>query len=309
MDGGKSPHTRSKRPPTSRAGRQKALEQARLARIRLGAWILCGCLVAGLSLRLGLWLMDNQPWTIFKTLGSTEKWHEISGKMGLVLKDVAVEGRHFTTQKEIIETIRPQYGSPLLSYDPWKIQADLLSKPWIQAALVQRQFPGTLRIKLLEHRPIAFWQNKESLTLIDDKGGLIGKAEVSNFMHLPILTGEDAYQAAPHLINALNGIPEIKKRVSGALYVGKRRWDIILDQKMRVKLPEGDMVDALRYLYELEKEKNLVSRGVLAVDLRIPDRVYLQKPPQNQGMSTSLKGPSQKSQHQNTLAEGMKQKE
>jgi cell division protein FtsQ len=55
--------------------------------------------------------------------------------------------------------------------------------------------------------------------------------------------------------------------------VGERRWNLRLKNGIDVRLPETDVAPALERLVALDNEKNLITRDIVAIDLRLPDRV------------------------------------
>jgi cell division protein FtsQ len=55
--------------------------------------------------------------------------------------------------------------------------------------------------------------------------------------------------------------------------VGERRWNLRLKNGMDVRLPESDMATALERLVALDREKNLITRDIVTIDLRLADRV------------------------------------
>jgi cell division protein FtsQ len=46
---------------------------------------------------------------------------------------------------------------------------------------------------------------------------------------------------------------------------------------MEIMLPENDAEQALRILVELDRNRKILSRDILAVDLRLPDRVTVRQ--------------------------------
>jgi cell division protein FtsQ len=55
--------------------------------------------------------------------------------------------------------------------------------------------------------------------------------------------------------------------------VADRRWNLRLKNGIDVRLPETNVEQALDRLVALDREKKILSRDVLAIDLRLPDRV------------------------------------
>jgi cell division protein FtsQ len=61
--------------------------------------------------------------------------------------------------------------------------------------------------------------------------------------------------------------------VRASVLVGERRWNLRLKNGIDVRLPESGVATALERLVALDREKNLITRDILAIDLRLPDRV------------------------------------
>ena len=93
---------------------------------------------------------------------------------------------------------------------------------------------------------------------------------------LLVLTGEGAPKKASTLIDVLADFPDIAKKVTGAICISNRRWDILIDHKLRLKLSEFDMKGSLESFSKLAQE----DKEILGIDLRFKDRVYFQLSPE-----------------------------
>src|SRR6202008_1035795 len=61
-----------------------------------------------------------------------------------------------------------------------------------------------------------------------------------------------------------------------AVFVGERRWNLRTKDGLDIRLPEHDVGNALAELSRLDKEEKLFSRDIVAVDMRLPDRLVVQ---------------------------------
>ena len=61
--------------------------------------------------------------------------------------------------------------------------------------------------------------------------------------------------------------------VAASVLVAERRWNLRLKNGIDVRLPEFEVAQALDRLVALDKEKKLISRDIVTVDLRLADRV------------------------------------
>ena len=64
-----------------------------------------------------------------------------------------------------------------------------------------------------------------------------------------------------------------------AVRVGERRWNLQLNNGADVMLPEGHEVAALDRLVQLQQDHALLDRPLVAVDMRLPDRLVLRPHP------------------------------
>ncbi|MHB1956808.1 MAG: cell division protein FtsQ/DivIB [Sulfobacillus sp.] len=199
-----------------------------------------------------------------------------SSRLGLTVQDILVEGRVETSAQDLFKALRIHQGDPLLKCSPEDNKKQLEKLPWVQAATVQRRWPGTIYIRLSEKQPVALWQNQSKLFLIDERGAVIGQqAGGFPYADLLVVVGRGAPQHTAELLKELDKIPKLKVQVTAAVFVGERRWDLILNHKLKVKLPEEGLEKALRHLLELEQSKQIIQNEILAVDLRLPDRSFL----------------------------------
>ena len=71
--------------------------------------------------------------------------------------------------------------------------------------------------------------------------------------------------------------PELMRRVSAAVRVGGRRWNIRLDNGIDVRLPEENPALAWARLAEYERIHKVLAKDIGVLDLRLPDRLIVQK--------------------------------
>nr|AIA12248.1 POTRA domain, FtsQ-type [uncultured bacterium] len=200
--------------------------------------------------------------------------------IGFKLQDVIVEGRIRTDNAEILKILELKRGQPLLSINLSKAKEKLEGISWVKAAGIERRFPDTLFIRITEKVPIALWQNQAKTYLIDCDGELVETKEAYKYKELLLVTGYEAPRYIGKLIALLEKFPEIKSRVTTATHLRSTRWDIRLDDKVDVRLPEEDTERALGYLLELEKHHHLMEREVITIDMRLPEQLILRLTPE-----------------------------
>jgi len=199
-----------------------------------------------------------------------------SATLGLVVTTIEIEGRETTDTSTIIAALAAHAGTPILAVSPSRAKAQLESLPWVRSAVIERRLPGTIYVRLAERAPLAVWQHDGKQELIDHDGTVIPVTDLARFARLPTVVGDDAARrGAAELIDLLASEPELAARVTAAVRVGDRRWNLRIDNTIDVLLPEESVAEAWTRLAQLERTGRVLQRNVQAVDLRLPDRLVM----------------------------------
>jgi cell division protein FtsQ len=195
---------------------------------------------------------------------------------GLEVQEVLVEGRNETDRNAVMAAIQVKRGDPIMKFDPEAARAGLERLRWVATATVERRLPDTVFVKLDERRPMALWQRDGKLALIDRDGEVLTERELGRYNNLLQIIGADAPKHAQELLGHLGTVPALFKRVNAATRIGGRRWDLHLSNGVIVRLPESDIGGALHHLADQEAKQPVLDRDIVAVDLRMPDRLVIQ---------------------------------
>ena len=196
--------------------------------------------------------------------------------IGFGIDDVKIAGEKETSGLTILEQL--DLSGSLISYDAATAQKRLAELPWIESAVVRKFYPSTLSIEIVERKPFALWQRDGDVVVIDKSGTSIVPLEDGRFAKLPLMVGGGANQTAPDLLGDLVAEPTIVAQMRAAVLVAGRRWDLHLDHGVTVKLPEKGVRAALAELVRLDSAEQLLSRDVVVIDMRLPDRVTVRLP-------------------------------
>ncbi|MDR1910718.1 MAG: cell division protein FtsQ/DivIB [Holosporales bacterium] len=200
-------------------------------------------------------------------------WSGSLAEFGFVAENVVVEGCDKVDVNVVRRYLATLQNPCIFASDIDTIRKDLEAFPWVRSAIVQRKLPATLYIRVAERFPIALWQNKHDLQLIDAEGTLLGTEFIEQFAHLPTVIGEGAPQVTAEFLAVLEQFPRLYQRFVSAVWVGGRRWDVFLSDKICVRLPEDNEEDALRFLDTLQKDDGILERSLECIDLRFPGKV------------------------------------
>ena len=200
----------------------------------------------------------------------------IANSAGFRITSVAINGRKQLTQDEMLAIGGVNGRSSLLFLDAAAVRDRLKANPWIADATVLKLYPGRLQIDIVERSAFALWQQDGRLSVIADDGAVLEPYLSRRFLSLPLVVGKGAETHAGISWRCFAAIRRCTAVTKAAIFVGERRWNLRLKDGLDIRLPEHDVGNALAELSRLDKEDQLFSRDIVAVDMRLPDRLTVQ---------------------------------
>jgi len=245
---------------------------------RFAWWILVPAIAAGAVYGMAQFGRSSLGQSVLHT--ASTRLLGASAAIGLRVADIRVEGRQTTDRETILEALGARPGTPILAVDPARAKRQLESLPWVRSALIERRLPDTLYVRLVEREPLALWQHAGKIELIDRTGAVIPVSRLDQFAKLPLIVGEDAATHASELLAMLASEPDLAPRVTAAVQVGGRRWNLRIDNSINVLLPADDPAAAWADLARLQRSSAILQRDVQAIDMRLPDRLVVRVTPE-----------------------------
>ena len=234
-----------------------------------GAWRVVAVFLLAGGAGYGFWVSGDDG-----LFGQAERGVEalaITGGFGV--KRITVEGQQHVTDAELTTALAAGPGTMMLAVDTDAAKERLEHVPWIKHAQVMRLLPSTLQVVIEERVPFAVWQSHGQTYVVDAEGTVIAHAVREAYADLPLVVGEGAGKNAADLFDTLRPFDSLMKQIVAALRVGDRRWTLKLASGIDIMLPDDGVTDALNTLVGLDRDRNLLSRSIAAVDLRLADRV------------------------------------
>lgn len=224
----------------------------------------------------------------------------ISGQLGRVadgvlaaagfgIENVRIVGGIETPELAILEKLEIG-GSSLVGFDAEAARARVAELPWVAGVTVRKYYPDTLKVEVVERKPLALWQSDGKVLMIDPTGYPIGPLDDARFVSLPFLVGEGANVRAADFLAALGSEPLVASLMRAAVLVSDRRWDLHLENGVTVKLPERRPAQALSQLVRLDQRHGLLSRDVTVIDMRLADRLTVRLP-EGRSLEDVIKAP------------------
>jgi cell division protein FtsQ len=197
---------------------------------------------------------------------------------GFRIVAVALAGNNHVTREEVLAGAGVTGTASLVFLDVEQARERLKSNPWIADATVLKLYPGELQIGIKEREAFALWQKDGQVSVVAADGTVLEPYVAPRLVRLPLVVGSGAQARAKDFLALLDRYPEIRDLVRASVLVGERRWNLRLTNGLDVLLPEYGIATALERLVVLDREKNLISRDIVAIDLRLADRVTVRLP-------------------------------
>lgn len=149
------------------------------------------------------------------------------------------------------------------------------ARKWIKHVRIYRILPNTLHINIDEYKPFALWKDGNKTSVIDSEGKVIAyNYPIDN---LVIITGQNLLSNLKFIKDILERKTQLSDHISSCVYVGNRRWNIILDNGSTVKLPEDNPYSAWDYLIHLQNTTDFTFSDWSIIDMRIIDKIFCEE--------------------------------
>ncbi len=145
---------------------------------------------------------------------------------------------------------------------------------YVKKVTILRILPKTLHAEITEYKPIFIHENGE---LIDHDGFIIPlhKSKKMNKSKLIKLSGKPPIDKTKQIITMLEQDKELFKSITNVEYIGNRRFNIILENKTIIKLPQEEFQKAWEYVI-LNKEI-FSTNPTYTLDLRLSEKIFVKQ--------------------------------
>ena len=192
---------------------------------------------------------------------------------GFKIATLTITGRKQLTEAEVLSAAGITANTSLLFLDVAEARRRLEATPWIARATVRKFYPDHLEIAIEERQAFALWQKDGKLSIIAADGTVLAPVDDYAVPQLPLVVGPGAAAKAHDFLALLDRYPDLRDQVRAAILVADRRWNLKLKSGLDIRLPEAGVEEALDTLIALDRDKNILTRDLTAIDLRLPDRV------------------------------------
>ena len=210
-------------------------------------------------------------------------WLAAQSWFALTALEVKTPVRHVTEAQLRLVAERRVHGT-FFTVDLDRVRASLEKLPWVREARVERRWPDTLVVSLVEHVPLARWNDT---ALVDADGAVFGAAVADRLPHLAGPEGSstevvEAYARFDRILAPLG------MRIDTLSLSPRLAWRIRLDSGMQLALGREDTDARLARFVSLYPRlfgprngadgQPLPVEAPPAADLRYPDGFAVRMP-------------------------------
>ena len=194
---------------------------------------------------------------------------------GFHLQNIYITGNKNLQKVDVLNIINDKKYKTIFDVNLFKIHNNLLLNEWIETVKIERTLPSSIKIQIIEKKPVAIWQTKLGNKLITEDGSIISNANVTAFKDsLPIIIGEGANKNAFIILQILRKNPDLYNNVWSISYINKRRWNVHLKQGLIVLLPRKKIHAAWTKIDFLQRKYKILDIGLTEIDIRNQDQIF-----------------------------------
>ena len=192
------------------------------------------------------------------------------------IKNVIIEGYEKSNISEIENNVTEFKGN-LIGLNFNSIKEIVESSEWVKRASIKKVLPSTLKINVTENDPYAIYFQEGKSFLIDLDGSIITEINLNNYEDdLLFVRGENSPELLEQLIRDISiAFPNLTQTLEEVEFIEKRRWNLKLNNKLLVKLPDEKIQQSLKNLKQLFEEQEVMESNIIEIDLRIQGRAAL----------------------------------
>ena len=208
---------------------------------------------------------------VFVLFASYYPKNDFIKNLNLNIKEIEIKNNLTIKTDKVKRKLDFLYDENLFFLNTDKIQEIFNKEEFIESFVVKKIYPNTLKLIIVEKKPIAILQNKKKKYYISDKGVLINFVEIDRYNGLPIVFGNGKNFYSLYL--DLQSIKFPLETIKSFYFFESGRWDLVMQNDKIIKLPIKNYLSSLTN-FMLSKTNNNFNLYKI-FDYRIRDQLIL----------------------------------
>ena len=188
--------------------------------------------------------------------------------------DLIILGDNYINTNSLVYELKTELDAAKNSNQLHLISNLLKRKNLIKKFIITKTSNNLLTIKIEEKNIIGLVKIENYNYLVDEYNNLIKTKITPNLFHLPIFIGKNSYKDANVILNLIRE-SDINLNYLSFSLIDKRRWNINLNNGVKILLPETKVLDTLKLLKKIDSKYNVLNGNFVEIDLRIYGKYFL----------------------------------
>jgi len=189
------------------------------------------------------------------------------------VKTINVSGGSNVDLLKIKKELNFLIGNNIFEINHEKINEVISSNNWINYILVNKKYPSTLNITVVEHEPIFFWKKNNKDILITKEFTLIDKFKAIILNNLNQTKGNFQIEDFADLYNSLKKNDFDVTSIISYEFLNSERWELLLKNKQKIMLGRYNYDQQIKNLNKILKE--IKDEKFSYIDLRIRSKIFV----------------------------------
>lgn len=191
---------------------------------------------------------------------------------------IEITGNHLISKDEIMLSVYKDEVNPddtVIINSEARIRQNLKKNPIIKTVNVKRFLPNKMVI-YIEEKPaiLKFYDDKkEKFVSIGEDGEVLDFYDPK--LNIPLVVGNFQMEDLLKFYNKLQKIESIYQNLSDIYSFYGFKFNIVLNRKTLILLPERDAHNALEVLETLIAENNIINKNIKQIDLRVKGKIFI----------------------------------
>ena len=187
-----------------------------------------------------------------------------------MIKVASIDGSSDELANEIREILPLDFPVSYFDLDIKYLHKVVNEIPAVASAAIKISVGGVLQINVTEKSPAFIWRKDNVMSVIDETGSFIRIANSRvDYPKLPLVVGEAANLAVSEISSLMQSNEYFRDHVRAFIRVGERRWDLILENNVRIMLPQREFLAAFDRLMLMNEAGSLLSGRLSNIDMRL----------------------------------------
>ena len=193
-----------------------------------------------------------------------------------LLTDISVNKLEYIEVDDIRSLFSKYENKSIFLVPIEEISNQLLKNSWINSIKINNDYHNSIKIIIQESIPTGLYLDQNKYHLFDLNGKKLKFIKGNKIEKLDLIKFEGG-QVINNAIKLIKILPySFKKEINRAIYINDRRWNLILDNNILLKLPENNIMKSINNYNKIYKNISFNElEKIKYIDLRINNKIIL----------------------------------